>query len=98
MIENANACKPCVFPLSTTKSLKRGILVASKEPANGFSSMKISRTGNVAALRVSFGYLQILDVENQFCLSHLLTKTSKTQKLAPPATFSSRTTTTYRKM
>jgi hypothetical protein len=44
--------------------------------------MKISETGKKAAPQDFFGYLRILDAENQFYPNFLLMKTSKIRTLA----------------
>jgi hypothetical protein len=67
--------------LSTTSSLRTGILIDMKEHANGFPSIKISETGKKVAYQDFFGYLQILDAENQFYPNFLSIKTSKIRTL-----------------
>ena len=70
---NSNAYKCWV--LRNTNNSKRGILIDLKEPASGFCSMAILSSGDKATLRVSFGYPQIQDAENQFYPDPLSMKT-----------------------
>jgi hypothetical protein len=69
-----------------------------KEHANGFPSIKISETGKKVAHQDFFGYLQILDAENQFCPNLLSMKTSKIRTLAQHAISSLKMTTTHREI